>query len=273
MDGTFGAGGHSRVLLRAAKCKVYAIDKDPSAENFFIDMQKEFGEWTDFLHGNFSLMQPMLAEKGINSVNGIILDLGVSSMQLDQAERGFSFMHTGKLDMRMSQEGLDAKKFINQVNEKKLADIIYQYGDEPRSRRIAKSIVESRSKKKIETTTELAEIIRMAIPRNKNKIDAATKTFQAIRIWLNDELTELQAGLDAAANLLAPEGRMVVIAFHSLEDKIVKDFFRLLCKKEPKEFIALNKKIIRPGMAEIKSNPRARSARMRGIQKLGNFVS
>ena len=270
MDGTFGAGGHSRALLEAAKCKIYAIDKDPDTENFFMEMQKEFRERIDFLHGNFSLMQPMLAEKGVNSVNGIILDLGVSSMQLEQAERGFSFMHRGTLDMRMSQEGLDAKKFINQVNEKKLADIIYQYGDEPRSRRVAKAITQARGKKAIETTTELAEIIHMAIPRGKRKIDTATKTFQAIRIWLNDELAELKAGLDAAANLLAPEGRLVVIAFHSLEDKIVKDFFRSLCKKEPKEFIALNKKIIRPSMAEIKSNPRARSARMRATQKLDN---
>lgn len=270
MDCTFGAGGHSRALLEAAKCKVYAIDKDPDTKNFFIEMQKEFGERIDFLHGNFSLMQPMLAEKGVNSVNGIILDLGVSSMQLEQAERGFSFMHTGTLDMRMSQEGLDAKKFINQANEKKLADIIYQYGDEPRSRRVAKAITQARGKKAIETTTELAEIIRMAIPRGKKKIDTATKTFQAIRIWLNDELAELKAGLDAAANLLAPEGRLVVIAFHSLEDKIVKDFVRLLCKKEPKEFMALNKKIIRPSMTEIKSNPRARSARMRATQKLDN---
>lgn len=283
IDGTFGAGGYSRALLQAAECKVYGIDRDPNVQATAEGLAEAFAGRFGFIPGNFGDMDRLAEARGIEGVNGIVLDIGVSSMQLDQAERGFSFMADGPLDMRMSQQGRDAAWLVNEADEKELADILYRYGDEHKSRRIAKKIVEQRAIEPITRTGRLASIIRSAAGKRSGKIDTATKSFQAIRIWVNDELGELERALVAAEKLLLPGGRLVVVSFHSLEDSIVKSFLHeksginenssrhLIMPVEqhtPPSFTLLKRGVVKPTEQETDANPRARSSRLRAAVKI-----
>ena len=225
VDATFGLGGYTKAILSNQNCKVVAIDRDPHAKIFADNLKRSYADRFYFKKGKFSELGNFLKELEISKVAGVVFDLGVSSPQLDIKDRGFSFKLDGPLDMRMSSEGPTAEEFLDEVDEGTLANIIYELGDEVYSRRIAKNIIHQRSINKIKTTAQLANIVRNAIPKKKSKIDLATKTFQAIRIYLNDEIKELEKGLIAAEKALRPEGRLVVVSFHSIEDKIVKKFF------------------------------------------------
>ena len=231
IDGTFGAGGYSRAILRAANCRVFAIDRDPSTHRFAEKLEEEFPDRFIWLLGNFSDMCSLVAMHGVQAVNGIVLDIGVSSMQLDIAERGFSFKNDGPLDMRMSDQGMKAADIINTASEGELADILYYYGEEKMSRRIAAAIVAARDIAPIERTHQLADIIRKVAGGQKGKTDPATRSFQGLRIYVNQEFESLENGLKAAEDMLAPGGRLVVVTFHSLEDRIVKRFTHSRCGK------------------------------------------
>jgi len=272
VDGTFGAGGYTRALLGVGAGRVIAFDRDPDA----IEQGRSLvpDPRLALVNERFSQMDRVLAERGIGTVDAIALDIGVSSMQLDLAERGFSFQADGPLDMRMSKSGLTAAEFLNAADELEIARVLREYGEEPRARAIARAIVAARP---IERTIELAAIVRRAAGfRPGAKSDPATRTFQAIRIHLNAELDELEAGLQAAERALAPGGRLAVVTFHSLEDRIVKRFLRersggtpagsrhrpaLTDPREPTfERVA---KPVSPTGRELAANPRARSARLR----------
>ena len=284
VDATFGFGGYTKEILSKKNCKVVAIDRDPYTRVFAENLKKVFSDRLHFVNGKFSNLVYFLKEQKIQKVGGVVFDLGVSSPQLDIKNRGFSFKHDGPLDMRMSCDGPTAEEFLDEVEGDILANIIYELGDEVFSKRIARNIIKQRSINKIKTTHQLAEIIRDAIPVKKNKIDPATKTFQAIRIYLNDEIKELKDGLIAAERVLRPEGRLAVVSFHSIEDRIVKKFF-LKCmqdkslsrylpelpKKKPSLEI-LTKKPIVPSTKEVILNKRSRSAKLR-IAKRTNFPS
>lgn len=284
VDATFGAGGYTRAILEhSATAQVYAIDQDPEVAKFAEVCQRQYGDRFHFLQGKFSQMDILLQTAGVKQVHGIVMDIGVSSMQIDQPERGFSFLAEAKLDMRMNrnvEQKLSAFEVVNLFSEEHLADIIYQFGDEVFSRKIAHNIVKARHQAPITTTTELAELVRISYPialRHKARIDPATKTFQAIRIFINQELEELENALAKTTELLAPGGRLVVVTFHSLEDRIVKTFLRresgtLNSEKrnkykesmsQPANFQLLTKKGIQASAAEINYNIRARSARLR----------
>ncbi|MBU6253157.1 MAG: 16S rRNA (cytosine(1402)-N(4))-methyltransferase RsmH [Alphaproteobacteria bacterium] len=267
VDGTFGAGGYTRAMLKAG-ARVIAFDRDPDA----IAAGQAAGEpGLTLVQDRFSTMAQHVAEP----VDGVTLDIGVSSMQLDQAGRGFSFQADGPLDMRMEQMGETAADFLNSADEADIADVIYRYGDEPKSRRIARAIVAARP---IERTAQLASIVRRAVGwRDGQKSDPATRAFQAIRIHINRELEELEDGLIAAERVLKPGGRLAVVTFHSLEDRIVKRFLRDRSGQRPAgsrhlpevgasgpaaTFEAVSKPV-RPGEAELTRNPRARSATLR----------
>lgn len=273
VDGTFGAGGYTRAILSAG-ANVVAFDRDPDA----IAAGKGLGfSGLTLVEDRFSNMAAHVAH-----VDGVTLDIGVSSMQLDQADRGFSFQSDGPLDMRMEQEGESAADFVNEADEADIADVIYRYGDEPKSRRIARAIVAARP---ITRTAELAGIVRRAVGwREGQKSDPATRTFQAIRIHINRELGELEDGLEAAERVLKPGGRLAVVTFHSLEDRIVKRFLRDRSGQTPAgsrhmpdmaatgpapTFEAVSKPV-RPGEAELARNPRARSATLRVAQRTNN---
>ncbi len=286
LDGTFGAGGYSRALLTAADCTVYAIDRDPDVRPLADKLAAEFPGRFHFLSGTFGTMETLLASTGVTQLEGIVLDIGVSSMQLDTAERGFSFMADGPLDMRMGKTGRDAATLVNEAEEKELADILYYYGDEHKSRRIARRIIEERAKTAITRTGQLASIIRAAAGKREGKIDTATKSFQALRIWVNDELGELERGLEAAEKLLAPGGRLVVVSFHSLEDVIVKRFLQERSGKkeqvsrhqiiqasaqETPRFTLLKRSVVKPTDDEVATNPRARSSRLRAAYRTHNI--
>ena len=282
VDGTFGAGGYSKALLESASVRVIAFDRDPNAQLLADALARVYPGHFLFLASRFSAMVSALAEAGIHEVDAIVLDIGVSSMQFDEDVRGFSFQREAPLDMRMSQEGLSAADIVNDYSEAELARIIYEYGEDQDSRRIAKAIVTARTEARIETTTKLAEIIRGAV-RNpgKMKIHPATKSFQALRIEVNQELVELQHALEAAEQLLKPGGRLVVISFHSLEDRIVKQFMLnrsgndiTISRHSPAALLAemSDEKItfklspkgaIAPSEEEVTRNPRARSAKLR----------
>jgi 16S rRNA (cytosine1402-N4)-methyltransferase len=272
VDGTFGAGGYTKALLGAGAGRVIAFDRDPTAieegRSLVPDPRLEL------IQENFSQMDRALAERGIGLVDAIALDIGVSSMQLDRAERGFSFQADGPLDMRMSKSGLTAAEFLNTAEEAEIARVLRDYGEEPRARAIARAIAAARP---VERTAELAAIVRRAAGfRPGQKSDPATPTFQAIRIHLNAELDELEQGLEAAERALKPGGRLAVVTFHSLEDRIVKRFLRersgstpagsrhrpaLVDPNQPTfERVA---KPVAPSEREIAANPRARSARLR----------
>lgn len=277
VDTTFGAGGYSRAILEAAKCKVYAIDRDPTVREFAEKLQQDFPDRFIFLAGCFSDMADLLINSGVTKVDGIVMDLGVSSMQLDQAERGFSFMRDGKLDMRQSSEGLSAADLVNTLEADELADILYQYGEERKSRPIARAIVKARAEAPIETTLQLAEIIAQAAPQKKQKIHPATRSFQALRIYVNRELEELETALESSKHLLSSGGRLVVVSFHSLEDRIAKRFFTT-CSREnlggsrhlpqteaatPPLFSLPRRKALAATEQESADNSRARSAKLR----------
>ncbi|MFC7049025.1 16S rRNA (cytosine(1402)-N(4))-methyltransferase RsmH [Emcibacter nanhaiensis] len=283
VDGTFGAGGYTRALLSATDCLVWAIDRDPHVVPTAEAMEQEFPGRFRLLKGCFSQMKELLAEEGIDQVDGVALDIGVSSMQLDEAERGFSFMQDGPLDMRMGGDVPSAADVVNETDEEDLANIIYRYGEEHKSRRIARAIVEARREEPIMRTRQLAEIVSRAVGhkktiRGKKQIHPATRTFQALRIYVNDELGELERGLEAAEQILSPGGRLCVVTFHSLEDRIVKNFFRersgelargsrhLPQANEPAaeptfEMIFRGGK--KPSQEEINQNARSRSAKLR----------
>lgn len=281
IDATFGAGGYSRAILSKKNCNLFAIDRDPTAVDYALKLDADFGDRFHLLQGRFGDITSMLNKRGVKKVDGIVVDLGVSSMQLDLAERGFSFQQNGPLDMGMGCNETTAADLVNSAKEEELADIIFQYGDEHHSRRIARSIVEARKHKKIETTFELADLVRASIPGKRGKIDPATRTFQAIRIYVNDELLELQKLLISAEELLNIEGVFVGVSFHSLEDSIIKDFFAERAEKKiaqskyhPKPaqegcgFRLLNRRVVAPSEEEVRRNPRARSAKLRAAVRI-----
>ena len=272
VDGTFGAGGYTRAMLSAGAGRVIGFDRDPDAIEAGTSLVPD--PRLTLVNENFSQMDRVLAERGIGLVDAIALDIGVSSMQLDRAERGFSFQSDGPLDMRMSKSGLTAAQFLNSADEADIARVLRDYGEEPRARAIARAIVAARP---VERTAELAAIVRRAAGfRPGQKSDPATRTFQAIRIHLNAELDELEQGLEAAERALAPGGRLAVVTFHSLEDRIVKRFFRERSGGSPAgsrhrpQLVDPNaptfEKVTRPvapSERELAANPRARSARLR----------
>ncbi|WP_321397721.1 16S rRNA (cytosine(1402)-N(4))-methyltransferase RsmH [Emcibacter sp.] len=283
VDGTFGAGGYSRAALASANCVVWAIDRDPNVISTAGEVEQQFPGRFHLLQGCFSEMKELLAQEGISQVDGVALDIGVSSMQLDEAGRGFSFMQDGPLDMRMGGDVPSAADVVNDMEEEDLANIIYRYGEEHKSRRIARAITEARQEAPITRTRQLADIVSRAVgqkraPRGKKQIHPATRTFQALRIYVNDELGELERGLEAAEQILSPGGRLCVVTFHSLEDRIVKNFFRERSgetarvsrhrpmaqdgEDEPTfEMIFRGGK--KPSREEIELNARSRSAKLR----------
>jgi 16S rRNA (cytosine1402-N4)-methyltransferase len=278
VDGTFGAGGYTRAILAAGAARVYAFDRDPDAIAAGRALEAESEGRLVLVAERFSRMDAALADHGVESVDGVTLDIGVSSMQLDQAGRGFSFQADGPLDMRMSQEGESAADFVNTADEAFIADVLHQYGEEPRSRRIARAIVAARP---LTRTGELAEVVRRAVGHHPGMPkDPATRTFQAIRIHLNRELEELDEGLAAAEALLVPGGRIAIVSFHSLEDRMVKRFLNARGKPAPagsrhlpqagaaraQSFDQVSRGI-RAGEAETRRNPRSRSATLRAAHR------
>ncbi len=273
VDGTFGGGGHSAEVCRRSKgVKIIAIDQDKGAfakaKDKFVDSKCDL----NFVNGNFRDISEILQKENVERVSGIILDLGLSSDQLENSGRGFSFMNEEPLLMTMKEnprpEDLTAQDIVNSWSEQSLADIIYGYGEERYAKRIAKGISEARKKKKIETTFDLVQIIKDSVPGSyaKGRINPATKTFQALRIAVNDELGALEAGLRKGFEVLDKGGRMCVISFHSLEDRIVKRFFKELSKAGYAKLI--NKKPITAQREEIIQNPRSRSAKLRILEKI-----
>ncbi|MEE8445368.1 MAG: 16S rRNA (cytosine(1402)-N(4))-methyltransferase RsmH [Alphaproteobacteria bacterium] len=282
VDGTFGAGGYSRAILEAADCIVWGFDQDPDAIRRGEALAAEWPGRLNLVHGRFGDMVALLGDRGVTRVDGIVFDLGVSSPQLDEAERGFSFRADGPLDMRMSAEGYSAADAVNDLNEGQLADIIRTLGEERHARRVARAIVDARAQAPIERTGALADIVRAVVPKSRKGIDPATRTFQALRIHVNDELGELDRGLAAAEALLSPGGRLVVVAFHSLEDRRAKAFLRSHSGKSPRpsrhlpamaeegrapSFRLIHGGVRKPTAEEIAENPRARSARMRAAER------
>ena len=259
IDGTFGAGGHTGAIL-AAGGRVLAIDRDPNVQRFLDAGALEEGRLL-FAEGPFSELDADAERLGVGPVAGVLLDLGVSSMQLDEGERGFSFRQSGPLDMRMGTTGLSAADLVNHAAPDELASLIFRYGEDRYSRRIARRIAEAREQAPLETTQELAEVIARAYPPGKRRDHPARRTFQALRIAVNDELGELQNALTALGRTLAPGGRAVVLTYHSLEDRIVKHFFR----GNP-DFTPLHKRPLTATEDEIALNPRARSAKLRAAQ-------
>jgi 16S rRNA (cytosine1402-N4)-methyltransferase len=268
VDGTAGLGGHAQAVLEAGATRVLGIDRDPEAVRLAGERLSGFGARAQVVHGDYRRLPEILDREGIDGVDGILLDLGVSSMQLDAAGRGFTFRRDEPLDMRMdTSAGETAADAIAEVDEKTLADVIFEFGEERYSRRIARAIVAARQEGRIETTGRLADIVRRSVPRRGyQRIDPATRTFQAVRIWINRELEGLGACLDAAAGRLRPGGRFVVITFHSLEDRVVKHTFRSMQAAGTHGLQVLTKRPLLPTAAEIERNPRARSAKMRAAE-------
>jgi 16S rRNA (cytosine1402-N4)-methyltransferase len=265
VDGTVGLGGHASELLRrsAPDGRLLALDRDSEALEQARARLTEFGERVRLVHADWRALPALLAEE---RPRGVLLDLGISSWQLDAPERGFSFRADGPLDMRMDRTGgPTAADLVNRLPEAELADVIYRFGEERASRRIARAIVQARQRVHLRTTAELARVVRAAAGRaRKPGLDPATLTFQALRIHVNRELEGLAEALTAVARCLAPGGRLAVIAFHSLEDREVKNAFRALAREGQR---LLTKKPVRPDAAEVARNPRARSARLRGLEK------
>jgi 16S rRNA (cytosine1402-N4)-methyltransferase len=285
LDGTFGGGGYARAILDQAACTLWAIDRDPDAIARGAVLAARYPGRLHLAPGSFGNMLSLLANRGVNALDGVVLDLGVSSFQLDDPARGFSFRAEGALDMRMGREGETAADLVNTLPEQELADLLYEFGEERLSRRIARAIVAARAEAPITTTTRLAEIIRAVVPPDRSGIDPATRSFQALRIRVNDELGEIERGLAQAVQMLAPGGRLVVVAFHSLEDRLVKRFMAEAAGRTPAPsrhdprslraqdrrnaaYRLLTPKALRPGAAELAANPRARSARLRAMEAL-----
>lgn len=281
VDGTFGRGGHSRqVLARLSEGgELIGIDKDPEAIAVGEQLALEDGRF-HICHGSFAELDRFLADAGWAGITGMLLDLGVSSPQLDDAERGFSFMRNGPLDMRMNpQQAPSAAEWLNTAKEKDIADVIWRYGEERFSRRIARAVVERRVEEPLATTRELAELVSAAVPKKEKHRHPATRTFQAVRMFINRELDDLEIGLKAAAHLLEPGGRLVVISFHSLEDRMVKRFMRDLARgpqlprglpvtaDQAESDFRLVGKAIKAETDEVTDNVRARSAVMRILER------
>ena len=286
VDGTIGAGGHAAALLSASAPhgRLFGFDQDKNALDIAKQRLAEFGDRVHLLHSNFDQLQRLASQYHFPPLDGILLDLGVSSMQFDRPERGFSFQVDGPLDMRMDETGgQTAADLVNHLPERELADLIYRYGEERRSRRIARAIVKARP---IRRTTELAQVVARAMAGkggHQIKIHPATRTFQALRIAINDELGALERTLPQAINLLKPGGRLAVISFHSLEDRIVKHYFKQesqdcicppeqpVCTCRHKATIdIITKRPIMPSSAEVSVNPRARSAKLRVVELIGS---
>jgi 16S rRNA (cytosine1402-N4)-methyltransferase len=279
LDGTFGAGGYTTALLEAAPCVVWCIDRDPEALQRGEALAERFPGRVNLVQGRFGDMADLLTARGITGIDGVALDLGVSSMQIDDRSRGFSFLRDGPLDMRMEKSGRSAADVVNTLSEKELSDIIFTYGEERHARRVARAIVEARRERPFSRTLRLADVIRAEVRRSQDGIDPATRTFQALRIYVNDELGELERGLIGAEKLLRPGGVLAVVSFHSLEDRIVKTFLKarsgsalrpsrhtpasLGAAPATATFTPLSRRPIGPSESEIASNPRARSARLR----------
>lgn len=279
LDATFGAGGYSRGILEAANCKVVAIDRDQSAVVAGAPLVEEFLGRLTLAEDRFSRLDRVAHDLGFVSADGVVLDIGVSSMQLNQAGRGFSFRSDGPLDMRMERRGPSAADVVNTLPEEALARVISMLGEERRARAVARAIVETRKTAPIRTTDALAGIVRRVVHSKPGDIDPATRTFQALRIYVNDELAELAGALAAAERILAPGGRLVVVAFHSLEDRLVKTFLtarsRAVASSRhqpearalPATFRPLTKKALTPTADETAANPRARSAKLRAAER------
>ena len=272
VDATFGNGGYSEAILKSADCRLIALDRDPNVVARANELKQKYGARFDFRQGCFGDFNDLIQEQ----IDGAVFDIGVSSMQLDEAERGFSFSKDAPLDMRMSCQGVTAADIVNEYSENELADLIYKYGEERKSRQIASAIIRSRKISPISTTKELAEIIYTVIHKTPNSIDPATRTFQALRIAVNDELGELEKGLLGATSRLNSGGRIVVVSFHSLEDRIVKSYFKEnngkkthISRYKPIETITNGKlfaeysKAIEASQEEVDINKRSRSAKLR----------
>ena len=279
VDGTFGAGGYSKAILEKGAARVIAFDRDPEAIQAGESLAASSGERLTLVPERFSRMRQALSARGVDQVDGVTLDIGVSSMQLDRPERGFSFQGDGPLDMRMSPDGPSAADFVNHADEAEIADILFHYGEETKSRRVARAIVAARP---IARTGELADAVRKALGHHAGmKKDPATRTFQAIRIHVNDELKELEGGLAAAEQVLRPGGRLAVVTFHSLEDRIVKRFLRSRSgspaggsrhrpaanESGPAPTFEAVARPVRASEAEVRANPRARSATLRAARR------
>ena len=282
LDATFGGGGYARAILQAARCTLWAIDRDPDAIARGAALAAEHPGQLHLLHGSFGDLLALLAGQGVTRLDGVVMDLGVSSFQLDDPARGFSFRADGPLDMRMDRAGPTAADLVATLPEAELADTLYQLGEERQSRRIARAVVQARSEAPIATTAQLAAIIRRVVRPDASGIDPATRSFQALRIRVNDELGQVLRALEQAAGLLAPGGRLVVVSFHSGEDRIVKRFMQDASGRMPQpsrhqpgglvgagaRFRSLSARARRPNEAECRRNPRARSARLRAIERL-----
>lgn len=289
VDGTLGAGGYTRGILNADKdCKVIGIDRDQTAHDMASKWGADYAGRLTLVKNSFGNLEEALSEIGVASVDGLVLDLGVSSMQFDEADRGFSFRFDAPLDMRMDRNtGETAADIVNGMAEEELANLIYLYGEERKSRHVASAIIKARAVSKITTTKQLADIIRSVIHVSpRDKIDPSTRTFQALRIAVNDELGELESVLAAAERVLKVGGRLVVVTFHSLEDRIVKNFLNEKARPAPSpsrhlpmaldaplnrlSFSLITKKPVLPTESEMKINPRSRSAKLRSAIKLGD---
>lgn len=282
LDGTFGAGGYAKALLAAGATRVIGIDRDPNVLATAGSFAAEFGDRIMLCGGRYGAMDQIARDEGVPEIDGVVLDIGVSSMQIDQAERGFSFMQDGPLDMRMEQSGPSAADLVNDADEGQLADILFRYGEERASRRIARNIVKARAEAAIVNTRALAKIIESALPRPKpGQPHPATRSFQALRIAVNDELGELARGLMAAEAVLKPGGFLAVVTFHSLEDRIVKKFLQARSGNAPRanryapeteadaaRFALVTRKAVTASDEELSRNPRARSAKLRVARRL-----
>ena len=282
LDATFGGGGYATAVLAAASCTLWAIDRDPDAIARGAELAARHPGRLHLLHGSFGDMLALLAARGVEQLDGVVMDLGLSSFQIDDPARGFSFRSDGPLDMRMGRAGPTAADLVATLDEADLANTLYELGEERRSRRVARAIVQARSVQPIATTAQLAAIIRRAVPKDASGIDPATRSFQALRIRVNDELGQVERALTQAAALLAPGGRLVVVSFHSGEDRLVKRFMTEAAGRLPApsrhdpggldrrplaHFRLLSARAARPNDAEIASNPRARSARLRALER------
>jgi 16S rRNA (cytosine1402-N4)-methyltransferase len=283
LDGTFGGGGYARAILDAASCRLWAIDRDPAAIARGAALAASYPGRFHILQGRISEILNLMSEAGVNSLDGAVFDLGVSSYQIDDPARGFSFRQDGPLDMRMGSSAMTAAMLIETVSESDLADILYEFGEEKASRRIAAAIIDRRGQQKFETTADLAGVIRSVVRPDKSGIDPATRSFQALRIAVNEELADISLALEQAAALLAPGGRLVVVSFHSLEDRAVKRFFAAASGRAPgasrhdpasfqhvaaPQFRLLTGSPKTASADEVRRNPRARSAKLRAMERL-----
>lgn len=280
VDGTFGGGGYTAAILEAADCYVIGTDRDPDAVKRGQELKKKYPN-LEVIESCFSDLPQKLPADKKGKLHGFVFDLGVSSFQIDEADRGFSFRFDGPLDMRMGQHGTSAADLVNTLPEDHLANLIYNYGDERLSRKIARAIVKRREEEPFTRTLDLANIVRKIVPKSKDGLDPATRTFQALRIAVNEEIEELNAALICAEHFLAPGGRLVVVSFHSLEDRVVKNFMRERSGNMPNvsrftpeqkttlpsSFTLDSKKAVKPTDAEIAQNPRASSARLRSATR------